>query len=103
MPDTTRTDSDDHRPETPMIQVAIRDQHGSPDFNSDNCRDTPPTTMMIRNIPRRYSQEHLLMDLQELGFEGTFDFLYIPMDKTTTACVGYAFVNFIDPCWAEKC
>jgi hypothetical protein len=62
-----------------------------------------PTTMMIRNIPRRYKQEYLLMDLHDLGFEGTFDFLYIPMDKTTSACVGYAFVNFKDPCWAEQC
>jgi hypothetical protein len=69
----------------------------------DSCRDAPPTTMMIRNIPRHYSQEYLLMDLHDLGFDGTFDFLHIPTDKATSACVGYAFVNFKDPCWAEQC
>jgi hypothetical protein len=77
--------------------------HSSPQIHDDSSRDAPPTTMMIRNIPRRYTPEYLLMDLHDLGFDGTFDFLYIPTDKTTSACVGYAFVNFIDPCWAEQC
>merc|ERR1719262_584888 len=45
--------------------------------------DEPPTTMMIRNVPGRYSQNDLMMDLQDLGFAGTYDFLYIPMDKGT--------------------
>jgi hypothetical protein len=62
-----------------------------------------PTTMMIRNLPRRYSQPDLMMDLEELGFAGTFDFLYIPIDKATSACMGYAFVNFKDSDSAESC
>jgi hypothetical protein len=66
-------------------------------------KDAPPTTMMIRNIPSRYSQQDLVLDLKELGFTSTFDFLYIPMDQGTSANVGYAFVNFISPTWAAKC
>jgi hypothetical protein len=73
------------------------------DMQDDSTRDEPPTTMMIRNIPSRYSQHDLMMDLAALGFAGTFDFLYIPMDKSTSSNVGYAFVNFIDPYWASKC
>lgn len=65
--------------------------------------DAPPTTMMIRNIPNRYSQRELIRELETLGFAGTFDFFYAPIDAGTLGNVGYAFVNFIDPAWAAKC
>jgi hypothetical protein len=69
----------------------------------DASKDGPPTTMMIRNIPGRYSQNDLMADLHDLGFAETYDFLYIPMDKGTSTNVGYAFVNFVDITWAQKC
>merc|ERR1712048_836553 len=69
----------------------------------NNWSQAAPTTLMIRNIPSRYSQQDLLMDLRDLGLAGTFDFLYIPMDTSTMASVGYGFVNFKDPAWAVKC
>merc|ERR1712154_612688 len=37
-----------------------------------------PTTMMVRNIPNRYSQRELIEELETLGFAGSFDFLYAP-------------------------
>mmetsp|Transcript_31470 Transcript_31470/g.68935 ORF Transcript_31470/g.68935 Transcript_31470/m.68935 type:complete len:351 (+) Transcript_31470:87-1139(+) len=66
-------------------------------------RESPPTTLMIRNIPNRYTQRELILELDDLGFAGTFDFLYIPLDKGTMMNVGYAFVNFVGHEWAEKC
>lgn len=67
------------------------------------CSAEPPTTMMIRNIPGRYSQHDLMEDLKELGLAGKYDFLYMPMDKGTAANVGYAFINFVDASMATKC
>jgi hypothetical protein len=70
------------------------------------CRSlvgSPPTTMMIRNIPNRYTQRELICELESLGFTGTFDFLYAPIDFGTMGNVGYAFVNFMDPIPAERC
>jgi len=62
-----------------------------------------PTTLMIRNIPNRCTQIELVNELEYLGFAGTFDFLYIPLDKGTLSNVGYAFVNFSTPQAAAKC
>ncbi|CAE7260404.1 ML4 [Symbiodinium natans] len=61
------------------------------------------TTLMIRNIPNRYTQRELMQELEELGFANKFDFLYSPLDKGTMSNVGYAFVNFKTPQWAAQC
>jgi len=70
------------------------------------------TTVMLRNIPNRLCQVELIAELEELGFSGTFDFVYIPMDngrkhrgssRSSMSNVGYAFVNFVCASWAERC
>eukprot|EP00418_Pyrodinium_bahamense_P084978 CAMPEP_0179065648 /NCGR_PEP_ID=MMETSP0796-20121207/28571_1 /TAXON_ID=73915 /ORGANISM="Pyrodinium bahamense, Strain pbaha01" /LENGTH=434 /DNA_ID=CAMNT_0020762631 /DNA_START=86 /DNA_END=1390 /DNA_ORIENTATION=+ len=68
-----------------------------------NGNQAPPTTMMIRNIPNRYTQRELIKELNKLGFAGAYDFLYVPIDKGTLCNVGYGFVNFIDATWAARC
>eukprot|EP00931_Biecheleriopsis_adriatica_P040571 TRINITY_DN2324_c0_g1_i15.p1 TRINITY_DN2324_c0_g1~~TRINITY_DN2324_c0_g1_i15.p1 ORF type:complete len:267 (+),score=55.38 TRINITY_DN2324_c0_g1_i15:129-929(+) len=64
--------------------------------------ETPPTTMMIRNIPNRYSQQELMNELDRLGFLGSYDFFYMPHDRATKYNVGYAFVNFVDNYHAKQ-
>jgi len=70
---------------------------------SKQSHGSPPTTLMIRNIPNRYSQSDLIQELEDLDLVGAFDFLYIPLDKGTMSNVGYAFVNFVEHAFAMKC
>jgi len=73
------------------------------DFAAGAFQSTHPTTIMIRNIPNRYSQHQIMKELEVLGFAGTFDFFYAPMDRSTKCTVGYAFVNFITAHDASRC
>lgn len=54
-----------------------------------------PTTVMLRNIPNRYTQSMLLEVLIEQGFRGLYDFVYLPMDFRNGVNLGYAFVNLM--------
>jgi len=55
------------------------------------------TTLMLRNVPNNYTRSMLLSMLDGEGFVGGYDFLYLPMDFTSGACLGYAFVNLVVP------
>ena len=53
------------------------------------------TTLMIRNIPIKYTDDMLLKELKQ--FENKFDCLYMPYDFENEGNKGYAFINFINP------
>jgi len=53
----------------------------------------PYTTVMLRNIPNKYTREMLIKQLS-LDFTGEFDFMYLPIDFKNKCNVGYGFINF---------
>lgn len=55
----------------------------------ENC-----TTAMLKNIPNKYMRDRLIQKLNEDGFRGDIDFVYVPIDFRNKCNVGYAFINF---------
>jgi hypothetical protein len=55
------------------------------------------TTLMVKNLPNRVRVEQLIEKLNEIGFAGRCDYVYMPMDWQTHANKGFGFANFATP------
>ncbi|KAL3655905.1 hypothetical protein CASFOL_000301 [Castilleja foliolosa] len=58
--------------------------------------DDKRTTLMIKNIPNKYTSKMLLTAIDE-RHRGTYDFIYLPIDFKNKCNVGYAFINMTEP------
>ncbi|XP_062219161.1 protein MEI2-like 4 isoform X2 [Phragmites australis] len=58
--------------------------------------DDSRTTLMIKNIPNKYTSKMLLASIDE-SHKGTYDFIYLPIDFKNKCNVGYAFINMTNP------
>ncbi|RLN55029.1 hypothetical protein BBJ28_00009031 [Nothophytophthora sp. Chile5] len=58
------------------------------------------TTLMIRNIPNKYTQQMLLAEINQ-RHRGNYDFFYLPIDFKNKCNMGYAFINFMEAAHIE--
>ncbi|XP_028061558.1 protein MEI2-like 5 [Camellia sinensis] len=66
------------------------------DLNKIKSGEDTRTTLMIKNIPNKYTSKMLLAAIDE-NHRGTYDFLYLPIDFKNKCNVGYAFINMLSP------
>mmetsp|Transcript_47998 Transcript_47998/g.133917 ORF Transcript_47998/g.133917 Transcript_47998/m.133917 type:complete len:504 (-) Transcript_47998:139-1650(-) len=78
---------------------AVEETTGSLAQAASLAKDEIPgnyTTVMLRNIPNKYTREMLVKQLSQ-DFSGQFDFMYLPIDFKNKCNVGYGFINFRMP------
>lgn len=87
--------SRNRRVETSVSQMDNKKQYQLDLDKIMNGEDTR-TTLMIKNIPNKYTSKMLLAAIDEIH-SGTYDFLYLPIDFKNKCNVGYAFINMVSP------
>jgi len=58
------------------------------------------TTVMVQNVPREFTTNRWVKEIDRAGFHGQYDFMYLPMRNNLNR--GFAFVNFISADIAER-
>merc|ERR1719248_13662 len=54
------------------------------------------TTVMLRNIPNKYTTK-MLLEVLDKRFAKQYDYVYLPVDFVNHCNVGYAFINLRTP------
>merc|ERR1712113_1234839 len=72
-----------------------REAVASSGSSSSSSEDSHMTTVIVRNIPVEYTRQMFLDMLDNAGFAGRYDFVYMPRDFQRSFGLGYVFVNFV--------
>jgi hypothetical protein len=75
-------------------RVRSRQHHAK--LKPDAALDKDVYTLMLRQIPRHYTQLMFLIDISSCGFMGLVDFIYIQFDARKGKNVGYGFISFTE-------
>lgn len=60
------------------------------------------TTVMLRNVPYNVSRDSVTKMMDDAGFNGLYDFIYMPIDFRSKSGFGYAFINLVSNAAAEQ-
>lgn len=70
-------------------------------LNLENITDDLRTTIMIRNIPNKYTIKELSEEI-DAELPNSYNFLYLPCDIKNQCNVGYGFINFLNTSYLLK-
>lgn len=89
-------------PSADMPLQPVKNAPQLPPLSDGDGSATAQTTVMLRDIPCRCTQQDLLSTINEKGFQGKYDFFYLPIDFRKRCSMGYAFINFSTSKWARE-
>lgn len=70
--------------------------------SSVDVEEVEGNTLIIQNIPNRYSRNMLLGLFDEYGFQNLYNLVYLPTDFMTSVNFGFAFVHFVSSEVAQR-
>ena len=78
-----------------IIFVDMKEHNFEPNVDINNILSLKDvrTTIMIKNIPNKFSRELLLSTIDQ-NFKGTYDLFILPTDGNKNKNFGYSFINF---------
>jgi len=98
---TCRQEADDPRLSPAYVKLC---QTIDQDKSNDSLMDEKDyTTVVVKNIPRNYTMDHLFQELSELGLGNGIDYMNMLEDKRGGVNRGYCFVNFLGHELALQC
>ena len=74
----------------------------SADAETPAERPETATTVMMRNVPNRYTAEELLAEVIVEGFQGCINLFYLRTDSSIKRKRGSGFINALDPQLAKR-
>merc|ERR1712070_954627 len=67
-----------------------------------DVEETEANTLIMQNIPNRYSRNMLLALFDECGFQNLYNLVYLPTDFMTSVNFGFAFVHLVSSEAAQR-
>jgi len=93
---TPEASSDGESEGEALPEVGVQAPHQNAGAPAEATQDIL-TTVHVMNLPRRFTCYDLRLELDASGYEGTYDFVHVPVTFTCGISTGYAFVNFRSP------
>jgi hypothetical protein len=104
----------------PVEKQATKPTHGTPPLPDNQSKTPPPqvdkteaearaqeiitrgcTTLMVRNLPNKLTPAMIVECINELGYDGKYDYLFVPIDTNAPGWanrnLGYCFLNLVSP------
>lgn len=95
---STHAEGDDSTPKSGSMEGVIQSES-----SAGNVVPTiEKTTVMLRNVPYNCSRDSVIKMMDEAGFCGLYNFIYLPIDFRSRSGFGYTFINMVSNEAAEK-
>jgi len=94
----------------PVRKISLESELSLSPTASTRCSDAASTigsdsdgaTIRVGNLPNRAKLERIQAYLEDLHMQAYVDSIYMPLDRKTGVCKGYAFLHFTDEAVAMR-